>query len=418
MIGLGLGLGIGLTRSQGVAGFKNRVFVTGRGQVLGQKASAPAGLSASTIIRSESRIRFAMGYQPATDLKLVYPSYYINPVYTLAPNPYTLTAAIEQGGVNKPAAFAAASSRIVNPADLLVSSDVVTSSAAASEQLYVRSGAEITIGQQIPIGYLRYTGMNEQVPITDSGASQVPGVGNMLITTPYSHGGSGFGVSGITGLVTSYMASVVIFGDSLAAGTTDTIGENGILGMYARGIAATGIPVVNASRGSNRSEFSTPSVAPGQFLLLDWSTWMLDELGTNDFFISVGTRPLETIKSEKLAIWATAKAKGNRVAVALVLNRVQPGGDYTSEVSGAQTPEPRFVAGGDVDLYNQWVLDRLADGTIHKVFDLRPYWNSEITPGYIKANMTLDGVHPANSTVVATLATQVAAVSEPMKNAP
>lgn len=391
-----------------------RVFATGRAQGLGQSTS---GLSANTIDRLGSRYVFKAAKRGARNPRYVFTPHYLSPVYSTAPNPFTVAAGLERNSQYTPALFSGAASQVINPTDGLIESDAIVPFLAAEESVFVRTEVTMSVGQQVPVGYLRYPSGNtvETIPQSTGQASQLNGIGVMPITGGYTHGGYGYGPIAVVGDVDVYTPSVLIFGDSIGDGNGyHTAGNDGEQGFIALGLANAGVGHCKATRGSNRAVYSTPSLSPNQFALCRYATHLIDNLGTNDIF---NTRTLAQIQADLLAIWAGARAVNPNIKIHRVLILPRTSSTDSWATTANQTPLAGFAVGGIRDQLNAWLYAKVADGTIDGIINTLPDCESPTTPGVWAPSLTGDGTHPLSTTHV-TMAARVQSVAESWRTGP
>jgi hypothetical protein len=376
-----------------VGGFApgRQIFVTMRNQGLGQSTT---GLSVATIDRIGSRIIKKMGKRGAKNLRLVHSPHWLSPIYSVAPNNYTVAAGVEQNSIYNGAKWSAATSILVRPTDSLVVSDVVLNYAGPGESLAFRNEWTMTVGQQVPVGYLRYPASNtvETCPQSVGQASQLVGIGVMPIGGSYTHAGYGVGELAVIGEADSDEPSVLIFGNSIADGTTATAANDGLAGWLAKGLGASNVPHCRATRGSNRLMYSTPDIAPNQYALAVYATHNIAQEPTNDIFAG---QTLAQIQANALACWAGVKAVNSSIRIyqPLVFPRTTSTDAWATEAN--QTPIAGFESGGIRDQFNAWVYTKVADGTIHGVINGLSIVESTATHGVWPAGgLTADGVHP------------------------
>ena len=392
----------------------SRVFATGRAQGLGQSST---GLSASNIDRLGGRYVFKAGKRGVKNPRYVFSSHYLAPAYSTAPNPFTVAAGMERNSQFTRALFGGAQTRVINPTDGLIETDAIAPFLAADESIFVRTEVSMAVGQQCPVGYLRYPSNNtvETIPQSSGQPSQLAAIGVMAIAGSYTHGGFGFGPLAVVGDVDSYTPSALVFGDSIADGNGyHTAGNDGSMGYIALGLYNAGVGHCKATRGSNRAAYSTPVLSPNQFALCRYATHLIGNLGTNDIFAG---RTLAQLQADLLDIWAGAKAVQAQIKIhwQLLLPRTTSTDSWATTAN--QTPIAGFEVGGIRDQLNAWLYAKVADGTIAGIINPLPDCESPTTPGVWGPALTTDGVHPASATHI-TMADRVQSVADSWRTAP
>ncbi len=366
-------------------------FMTTRTQGVGQGA-----LSVNTANREDTRFRFYSGPAIWQGVKLLYPTFYLAPAYTLAPNAFTVEASIERLSGATMAAWSAAATKTLAPSDLLALSDAFAAVIGAGELLYVRTGATMTAGQQIPTGYLRIPNTNaiDAAATSSAGSSQINAYGPLSVTTPYAANLYGYGPIGILGIPDRYVPAVLILGDSIddAAGYDATGDGFSNIGFTARGLAAANVPFCKSTRGTGKAVDIIPATAPGVHLLMQYATHVLVGSGTND--LAAGTA-LATIQANLLLIYASARSHGCKVYQRLILPRTTSTDAWAT--LGNQTTVSRYGIGEDRDTINAWFQSLVLAGTIDGVINPLPYFESDTAHGKWVAGGTADGTHPTET---------------------
>lgn len=349
-------------------------------------SKAPFQLSGTGGTCFESRFRIYTT-QAVTYCRLIFPTYRLNlGSYVQMPNLVTLRCAIEDAGVTTPITFGGQLSRVLQPSEGLVATDLFPGLPAVATRI-LRVSAEVAPGGVVPIGVLRWPsdGSVEQT-VFHSGASQAFATG-ALTGTAYATGG--YGPIALIGAKTSQHACL-IFGDSIVDYPEQAGDAQGNFGWIALALAAAGIPYCKASRGGNTVFRSTPAQNPVQFRLLKYASHVVINLGMNDLLAGVS---LSSIQTDFLSIFSACRAAGCKVYAAKVCPSTTSTNGWADE--DHQDYVAGFAPGGNRSQLNAWIDARVADGTIDGTPPVLQYVENPANGKWL-AGATGDGVHPGH----------------------
>lgn len=390
---------------------KRLQIIDARGK--GADGTTGGGASDSNFTNADSRIACRNGPVAVSNLRLVFSNYAISSGKEVdGPNAVTVRAAIEVWSgssttyITQGVTFNGSESVALGTRAGLVVSDPIGVVLEPGQWFAVRTNAQVTSGDLF------------QAPALHNGGSTLTGDpssgngGNMIrntsATVVYDTGTitgtlkRGFCHMAVLGVTAAYAPAVVIFGDSIADGSGDNTATNliqgGSVGYIPRGLVLsdnTFIPHAKVSvSGTNMSHIGTADNIGGmdnhrRWSMLEWATHAIFHYGRNDL---AGGRTLAQLQADSIAAWARAKSRGVKVAACTILPYTTSTDSWAT--TGNQTPGSGFGVGEARDQYNDWLLTKLADGTIDYVVDANPYVESQSVPGVWVPNYTTDGVHP------------------------
>lgn len=367
-------------------------------QSLGQfSAVGGSGDSPANATRYESRIRMTMAAgTTATNIRLVFPSFYLAPIYTVAPSSFTVEAGVEYNGTTTMVLFGGASNITLNSQFGYTTSDPINPGIPAGATFYVRTGVTMAAGATAIAGYQTLSGIVEGVLSTNA-SSQISSTGDLTLgATGVSH--NAYGPMAVLGKVTGAPKAALIIGDSILDSPQDASGNQGYVTW---GLVAATVPpsYIRVTRSAGQIQYAYPTSAPMIYVMEDYTTHLICELGVNDLAQSgSGTYSLANIEANVLSIWASAKANGLKVYEVLITPFTTSTDSWAT--AGNQTiTNTRFQPNGDRDTFNTWIKARVADGTIDGYIDPNTVvedpsnhgkWVTNGTAGY----STTDGLHP------------------------
>lgn len=367
-------------------------------QILGQNNALVGGGTDNPVnaTRLETRIKMYLDSTPATDIRLVYPTYYLAPAYTAMPNSITVEAAVEYNGTTTRVTFEGANTITLSPRAGLFISDPVNMSIPPGAVFYVRTGVTMSAGARVMSGYQENAGINDGV-LSTAATSQILNTGALSLGTDGVLHDS-YGPIVVVGRIQKPTPAVLIWGDSIAASPQDA---NGNESFYTWGLRAATTPLsyVNASRGSVGFFHASPPLAPAQWTLFNYTTHAITELGVNDLQQAAsGSTTLAAIETNALATWAAMKASGLKVYQTLITPRTTSSDNWKTAAN--QTAGARFGIGQDRDLLNTWIKARVADATIDGYIDINTVVEDQANPSKWVSNgtanaATTDGIHPS-----------------------
>lgn len=378
--------------SRGIRRAKPRVLV----DMVGSSDLGGMGISSTGYYTGATRYLFRTKFRnrgkALINPRFAFPTFYLSNSagYTANPTTFTVAAALEYGGVNWPITFSAASSLLLESSPWYYC-DALPMTMLPDSDGFLRVLVTCQTTDRVPAGRQRYPSANTvEQAIVGGTNSLVSGTGAMTLVGAGS--GSAFSlyqyapVYAVSGQERASIKTFAIIGDSIADGFSyDTnYDARGNYGWAARGCAAAGYNFVKLSRGSNRSQWSTPSAAPGQFTPLPFCNYLVHGLGTNDFN---GGRSLASVQSDSLAIWADATAAGSDIIAVRLLPRTNAS---NVPISTAFDPAGTNLRGG----YHTWLDAKLADDTIQHIFDPSPNFELGSTGTWSSyATQTVEGTH-------------------------
>lgn len=387
-------------------------------QFVGTKGILPLSLTANdTYTYGISRTNQRGPSVPFGDLRTLHHAFWVNSSgETDLVNSYTLEAAIETvNPVAKtyPLFFAGKKNPTVDIGAGLFLSDSLGLTLDAKAFYAVRNAYTIGGAQQMSGGNLS-AGSGGGVIAENFRRSSDPSI---TYSTGFFAGGTGIQgngaascpiIAGVTGIPAAAVPAVVIYGDSIAIGSGDTVtglygGE--YYGLYDRGMmnidgGGTCIMHVNYAIAGLQAQNFTPTSFYRLYSALEYANIGLVALGTNDI---VGLPTLATLQGWMQTIWGAIRARGCKVAACTVLPRTS--GTYTS--AAGQTVVAGWETGGLRDQYNAWLVTQLAAGAIDYLIDANPVLEDQTTAGHGKwvstggTARTSDGIHPNNTGHVA-----------------
>lgn len=375
-------------------------IVASRGQSLGQSAN----VGGSSITRVESRYRFRVGPE-CHDIQLVFANFTIGSGTGEAdgPNPITVRAAIETEQVvsdfTQPAAaypllFDGAQARTIDPSANAAITDPLGIDFAAGATAWVRTAAEITAGQFIPVGFsASLSGTAERAFQNSNATNQVYTTGELVAGTNGTQVSFAYGPAAILGVPRYPYPAVAIWGDSITQGQGDLSGGDGAgnRGYATRGLALANIPWVNLSRASDTPAQNRDAVSWRKRAPLQYATDVLVALGINQIGPTAPAVQIAYLRD----VWDSCKRRGLRVHQCLV--SCQTSGTFAD--AAGQTINAQFAANRAT--VNAAIIDAAAVGLIDGYLDPGAAWEDPANPGKFLPNATTDGTHPASTFHVA-----------------
>lgn len=282
-----------------------------------------------------------------------------------------------------------------------VFSDPIGLFVAADGYLFVRWAAYTAAGgSNILPGGAAPAPTGGQGLVSINTASQIQATGSITANI------GGVKIPILLGRPTSPLVSVIIVGDSIAAGTGDTATAAGDIGFVQRGlVSVSGHRVPSHAQSSGGLTFAAVTIdkAFRSRALWRYGTHLVCTLGTNDIAAATSFADMKTYATN---LWTAAKntisdAYGIplKVAQCTIMPRT------TSSDSWATAANQTVVAGftpttGVRDLFNAWILTQVGNGILDAVIDVNRYVEDPahsgkwVTTG--AANYpTTDGVHPS-----------------------
>lgn len=340
------------------------------------------------------RMRAEVGPDDVVDPVLRFNSYIIfgTTGYVVAPNAFTIKVAAEYGGVNYPVAWGGAASKSLSSAAPVVDADPLAGvTFTAGTEVFFRVNVTVaTTADKIPSGRSRYPNTNAVEQAILGGTNDLSG-GTGAMTTAAAGAGAAFntysfGPVAVLSMVPASAVSLAFMGDSIPNGFSfDNTDADGNYGWAARSANVAGRAFVNLTRGSNKSQWSTPTAAPGQYTNCADATHFVWALGTND--LNTG-RSLGSLQADTTAAFTWARTNGKKIIAYKILPRTN-----TSNVPISTAFDP---AGTNLrGQYNAWLDTLLAAGTIDYVRDFNPLCELGATGTWSSyATQTGDGTHP------------------------
>lgn len=371
----------------------NNTQVQGQNGIIGGAGSSPANAT-----RLESRVQMTLANQSVSDIRFTFPTFYLTPNYVRAPNPFTLTAALEYAGVTTPLTFQGASSLLLGSSSGLTISDPVNPGIRAGGTFFVRTGITLTAGFQIMVGFQPLTTVVEGVLSTNA-TSQVNNTGDLVLGAS-GVANWGYGPMFTLGRTNPVRPAAFILGDSIVDTPQDA---NGNQGFITWGLQATTnpVPYTRISHGAVALYMVTPSAAPALFVTPNFTTHLICELAVNDLSAAnVDPTTLPDIEANALSIYAAAKANGLKVYQTLITPHTSSTDNWMT--ASNQTPVARFGVGQDRDTFNAWIKARVSDATIDGFIDVNSIVEDPVNPGKWLTNgtpnyPTADGLHPSQT---------------------
>lgn len=313
--------------------------------------------------------------------------------YVVAPNAFVIKVSIEYNGVNYPVTFSGGSTKVMSSAVAVVDADpIVGLTIPSGAEFFIRTNVTVsTTAEKIPSGRSRYPSSNTVEQAILGGTNDLTnGVGAM--TTAAAGAGAtfnsySFGPVSVVSMVPSSQVSLVFMGDSIPNGFSfDTTPDNdGNYGWASRAANLAGKAFVNLTRGSNKSQWSTPTAAPGQYLNCVGSTHFVWALGTND--LNTG-RTLGSLQADTLAAFVQARALNLKIIAYKSLPRTN---SSNVPISTAFDPSGTNLRA----LYNAWLDLLLSTGEIEFVREFNSLCENGTTGTWSNyATQTGDGTHP------------------------
>ena len=315
--------------------------------------------------------------------------------YVVAPNAFTIKVSAEYGGVNDPVAWGGATSKSLSSAAPVVDADPLAGvTFTAGTEVFFRVNVTVaTTADKIPSGRSRYPNTNAVEQTILGGTNDLSG-GTGAMTTAAAGAGAAFntytfGPVAVLSLVPASAVSLAFMGDSIPNGFSfDNTDADGNYGWAARAANVAGKAFVNLTRGSNKSQWSTPTAAPGQYTNCADATHFVWALGTND--LNTG-RSLGSLQADTTAAFTWAQTNGKKIIAYKILPRTNASNVC---ISSAFDPAGLNYRG----LYNAWLDTLLAAGTIDYVRDLNPLCENGATGTWSNyAAQTIDGTHPSQA---------------------
>lgn len=340
------------------------------------------------------RMRPEAGPDPVVNPVARFNSYIIfgSTGYVVAPNAFTIKCALEYNGVNYPITWGGSATKLLSSAAALVDSDpVVGLTIPAGAEVFTRVYVTVaSTADKIPSGRSRYPNTNAVEQAILGGTNDLSG-GVGAMTTASAGAGAAFntytfGPVALLSMVPASAVSIAFMGDSIPNGFSfDSADSDGNYGWAARAANVAGKAFVNLTRGSNKSQWSTPTAAPGQYTNCADATHFVWALGTND--INTG-RSLGSLQADTTAAFTWARTNGKKIIAYKILPRTN-----TSNVCISTAFDP---AGTNIrGQYNAWLDTLLAAGTIDYVRDFNPLCENGTTGTWSSyATQTGDGTHP------------------------
>lgn len=313
--------------------------------------------------------------------------------YVVAPNAFTINVAVEYNGVNYPVTFGGATSYAMSAASAVVDADpIIGVTIPVGGEFFIRTNVTVSVTtDKVPSGRSRYPTSNtvEQAILGGTnnltsgiGAMTTVGAGSGAAFNSYS-----FGPVAVLSSAPATSVSIAFMGDSIPNGFSfDTTPDaDGNYGWAARASNAAGKPFVNLTRGSNKSQWSTPTASPGQYTNCDAATHFVWALGTND--LNTG-RTLGSLQADTTLAFVQARTLGLKVIAYKILPRTNASNVC---ISAAFDPAGTNLRG----LYNAWLDTLLAAGLIDYVRDFNPLCENGTTGTWASySTHTVDGTHP------------------------
>ena len=341
------------------------------------------------------RMRAEAGPDAVENPVLRYNSYIIfgsAPGYTVAPNAFTVKCAVEYDGVNYPVTWGGAATKSLSSAAPVVDADPIAGlTIPAGAEFFVRTNVTVALTtDKIPSGRSRYPNTNAVEQAILGGTNDLTS-GTGAMTTAAAGAGAAFnsynlGPVAVLSMVPASAVSIAFMGDSIPNGFSfDSTDAEGNYGWAARASNVAAKAFVNLTRGSNRSQWSTPTAAPGQYVNCADATHFAWALGTND--MNTG-RSLAALQADTLAAFTWARDNSKKIIAYKLLPRTN-----TSNVPISTAFDP---AGTNLrGQYNTWLDTLLSAGTIDYVRDFNPLCELETTGTWADyAAHTPDGTHP------------------------
>ena len=370
-------------------------LVSNRGQILGATA-----LGGGSYTRNDSRFKMTLGYRKASDFRVAYGNYYANGTSAdvAPPNAITLETGIEivsPAAYTQRALFSGNNSITLQPGAPIIMSDPVALDVAPAGIVYVRTGLTVaSVGQQWPTGFA-FSATGESRVDSTASTSQVTATGGQSTPSGGNAVTGGYGPLALLGIPDKRYPALYGFGDSIGAGTGDLgAGDsNGNIGFLARAAFNSGLPYFSACRASDKATYNVSGTGSWRRAMLRYTSHVLYQMGTNDVG---GFRTLAQLQADTLALWASFRARGQRIYATTLLPRTTST-DAWATTANQTVFSAAYAVGGIRDQYNAWLLTKAADGTIDGVIDVCPAVESASAPSKWQPGLTADGTHPVSA---------------------
>jgi len=390
-------------------------------QIIDSRGQTPDGTTGggagdSNFTNADSRIACRNGPVAASNLRLVFSNYDISSGKEVAAaNAITVRAALEfwsgSSGtyVTQGVTFNGADSVALGTRAGLVISDPIGVTVDAGRLFFVRANAQVASGEVFPAPGLNHGGsVLASDPSSGNGGNMIRNTSATAVFDTSSFAGSavrGFCHLGVLGVVAGYCPSVVIYGDSIAFGSGDSVSTamlyGNTSGFVSRGLRLSDDRLIPhacmAVSGTTMGHLGTNAALcgidnPRRWGMLDYATHAVFNYGRND--ISSGSS-LAALQGYAVLAWGRAKARGVKVAQCKIMPSTTSTDSWATP--GNQTVTTGFGIGGIRDQFNAWISTKLADGTIDYVIDPNPYVEDQINLSKWVTSpspVTSDGVHP------------------------
>jgi lysophospholipase L1-like esterase len=389
----------------------NQRIVASKGSVMD---ALGGGAGDSNFTYDSSRTTMRVGPGGAKQMRLAFGNFYRAPTETDNSNSITVRAAIEvksTGGTQYtyPVSFNGSETVVIGARSGIVLSDVIGAIFPPNTTFHVRTEVTVASGERFPVGLITHSSNNWSGGTSIGSENYVRSLGPSVVYNTGNLAGSatpGYGPYAAIGEPLENMPSVIIVGDSIAAGTGDNIATNIIAGSYvgmARGlvtqITEPGIiiPYTRLCRGGDslNTFISGVSLADNArtFTAAQWATHCICNLGNND----IAGSDLATIQSKYLYLWNLLRTAGVKVYQVTMFPRTT--GTYTTP--GGQTIVANYGVGQLRDQVNAWLRNSAVQlDYIDGLIDPQYLVEDASNPGKWKSAdgaLTADGTHP-NST--------------------
>jgi lysophospholipase L1-like esterase len=384
-------------------------IVAGKGQMM---TALAGGASDSNFTQSSGRTITRIGPGGARDIRLVFSNFYRASGEQDGANAINVKAAIEirqSTGPNVyktyPVAFNGLQEVTIDPGAGMVISDPIGVAIPANTIFAVRTEATVASGEQFPVQCLIHAS-----PIFEGSADIFSGENFVKSTGPSVVYDTGFisgsatrnyGAYAIIGKPLEPMASVVIYGDSIADGSGDTTTSEIIAGEMvgmSRGMVLQSttpgiiVPYVKLTKAGDSLNFSSTLYGADNsrtWTAFTWATHVICNLGNND--ISGGS--LVTIQNKLIYLWDQIRRSGALAYHVTMFPRTT--GTFTS--AGGQTIAADYGVGELRDQLNDWLRNTaVQNGLVDGIIDPQDQIEDSGNPGkWISSpQMTADGTHP------------------------
>lgn len=370
-------------------------IVANRGQTLGQQAD----VGGDTTTRVESRYEFTVGPE-CSDLVLAFANFKIGSGTGEADgaNAITVKAAIETdaaaGTISQSAAFYplffdGSLSRLVQPGAYSVLTDALGLDLAAGATAWVRTAAEITAGEFVPVGFGAHQGGSAEQAYKNSNAgAQIYATGGLAAGASGSTISYGYGPLAVLGRPKYAYPGVAIWGDSIPDGQGDDAAGDGLgnRGYAGRGLYAADVPYIKITRASDTPAQNKRSTSWRKRAMLQYSTHVIVTEGINQLIPTATDVQLAYLTD----IWLSCKRRGLKVYQTLISCQTSSTDSWATTAN--QTINGTFAANRAT--VNAGIVAAYQAGLIDGYLDPGSVWEDPSNPGKFIPSATTDGTHP------------------------